>query len=264
MKIALKREIIIIKGFAGRLKDEIKARDFTRKLWARFVILWTLLTRIPIPKKWYPAMLFSVPDVLVLSPLVGGLLGLVATFPAFLIGLAIHPTAAAWIACAIYTLVGWSLNLNGWGKMWNTMAPEGGRDKGYFAMAGVLIAIATRASLLSVINISQWLSVCIAAGGVGRFAGSVAACLGERSMYVSREGSPVPRFGGYQLFCSFIVALFLFPFAPAGWLFGMLAASLCAAGMALWSNKSMGGINKDILDAASILGEILVLIGCAL
>ena len=44
----------------------------------------------------------------------------------------------------------------------------------------------------------------------------------------------------------------------------MLAASLCAAGMALWSNKSMGGINKDILDAASILGEILVLIGCAL
>jgi adenosylcobinamide-GDP ribazoletransferase len=257
-----------------RLGEEAREPGFLKKIGARIVLVWTLVTRIPLPRGILPKHLILPPaDALIMMPLVGGLFGFVVTFPARLAAMAIPPLAAAWIACAIYTILGWSLHLDGWGDLWDG-AGSGKRGDamravmkdsrvGTFGVAGIVLAIATRATLLSVIKVENWVSVCVAAGGVGRFASTVTACLGNYPWSQGMGRDVVRGFKGYQLFCSFLVSCFLFPFAPVGWMTGMLSASLAGAGLAKWANRSLGGTNGDIIGASAVLGELLVLIGCS-
>lgn len=268
-------ELKAIGEYAERFGREARRPGFWGKLVSRFVVVWSMITRIPLPRGWFPAA-SALPgaEAMVVLPLVGGVFGFVATLPASLLALSVPPVASAWIACGIYTLAGWSLHLDGWGDLWDGVGSgkrgEGMRRvmkdsrSGTFGVAGIVLAISIRASLLSVISVGNWLSVCIVAGGVGRFAAAVSACVGEYPWSVGMGREFVRGFKGYQLFCSFLAACLLFPFAPAGWTIGMLSAGFGGAALALWANKNLGGVSGDILGAASVLGEILVLIGCTI
>jgi adenosylcobinamide-GDP ribazoletransferase len=208
-----------------------------------------------------------------MMPLAGGLFGLLTALPAWFISAAVPPTAAAWIACAIYTVLGWSLHLDGWGDLWDGVGSGASGDAmravmkdsrvGAFGVTGIAFAVAIRATLVGAINPGEWLSVCAVAGGVGRFGANVTALFGE---YPWREGmarDAVRNFKGYQLFFSFLAACVLFPFAPLGWIVGMLLSAV-GAPLACWANKRLGGVNGDVMGASEVLCELLALIGCSI
>ena len=269
------REVEKIEEYAERLGDETKQPGFFGRLGARFVVLWALITRIPLPKGWWPqddAMPHAA-DALVMMPPVGGILGFISILPAWLLSFAVPSAPCAWIACGIYTIAGWSLHLDGWGDLWDGVGSgKKGEEmravmkdscSGSFGVAGIVLAIGVRASLLSAIDPGQWLAVCVVAGGVGRFAANAAAYVGAYPWEAGLGREFVSGFKGYQLFCAFLAACLLFPFAPFGWIIGTLLASLAGVALARWANRTLGGTNGDILGAAAVLGEILVLAGCA-
>ncbi len=266
-------EVEKIEEYAGRFKDEAKRPGFFGGLCSRFVVLWTLTARIPLPKKWWPEIAPPAADALAMMPLAGGILGFLSTLPAWLLAFAVPPAACAWIACGIYTIAGWSLHLDGWGDLWDGVG-SGRRGEemravmkdsrsGSFGVAGIVLAIGVRAALLSVIDMEQWLAVCVVAGGVGRFASAAAACVGVYPWEAGLGKDFVTGFKGYQLFCAFLASCLLFPFAPLGWLIGVPLTCLAGVALALWANRALDGTNGDILGAAAVLGEILVLIACA-
>lgn len=264
-----------LEEYAECLRQETKKPGILEDLGCRFVVIWSMMTRIPLPQSWFPQrVLLPTADAMVILPLVGGVLGFVATLPAFLLALLIPPLAGAWIACGIYTFAGWSLHIDGWGDLWDGIG-SGKRGEamrtimkdsrtGAFGVIGIVLALATRASLLASIDVMLWVPVCIAACGAGRFASSVAAFFGKYPWEAGMGRNFVKDFGGYQLFCAFLAACILFPFAPLGWIIGIVLASLVGAGLAFWSNQNIGGTNGDVLGAAAVAGELLVLMACTI
>ena len=261
-----------IESCAVRLLAEIKEPDFLRELGARSLLIWTLITRIPLPTQLHSTKLPGGKSMSVM-PLMGALFGAVALLPALPLALFIPPLPCAWIACGIYTLLGWSLHLDGWGDLWDGFG-SGRRGEemravmkdshsGSFAVIGLILALSIRASLLSVIEVSYWLPVCAVAGGVGRLCSVVTAKFGKYPWTSGMARDFVDEADDYQLFCAFAAACLLFPFAPGGWLIGVISVSFAGYWLALWANANLGGTNGDVLGAASVLGEILVLIGCA-
>lgn len=263
-----------IGAYAGQFRGEAARPGFLMGLGRRFVVLWALIARIPLPERWWPqgGDMPRPADALVMMPLVGGALGLVSVLPAWLLAFAIPPAPCAWIGCALYTIAGWSLHLDGWGDLWDGVGSGKRGDgmravmkdsrSGSFGVAGIALAIALRASLLQAIDVSFWPAACIVAGGVGRFASASAARFGEYPWGSGMGREFVNGFKGYHLFCAFLAACPLLPFAPLGWAIGVLSAGLAGAALARWGNRALGGVNGDILGAAAVLGEILVLIGC--
>jgi adenosylcobinamide-GDP ribazoletransferase len=234
-----------------------------------------LITRIPLPcciLPKNPGMPSA--DAIALMPLVGGLFGLAATLPARFAAIAVPPAASAWIACGLYTILGWSLHLDGWGDLWDGIGSGKRGDDlrrvmkdsrtGAFGVSGIALAIGTRAALLSSINIEEWIFVCAVAGGVGRFASASAARVGEYPWDEGMGRDIVRNFNGCQFFRSFIAACLMFPLAPFGWAAGMILSGVCGAALAMWANKNLGGTNGDIIGASAVMGEILVLICCSI
>ncbi|MEG1911015.1 MAG: adenosylcobinamide-GDP ribazoletransferase, partial [Cloacibacillus sp.] len=79
-----------------------------------------MLSRIPLPKEFWPDEMPAGNRALALAPLAGGLLGLltglvvaVASF------LGMNALASAWVGAAFYFLIGWALHLDGWGDLWD-------------------------------------------------------------------------------------------------------------------------------------------------
>jgi adenosylcobinamide-GDP ribazoletransferase len=246
-----------------------------KKLFEHFILLWTLITRIPVPGFFLPEA-FTIPsaDAMILMPLVGALFGFIATLPAWLAAMVISKSGAAWIACGLYTILGWSLHLDGWGDMWDGIGSGKRGDAlrsvmkdsrvGAFGVAGIALAIGTRAALLSEIDTAFWLRTCIVSCGVGRFGADVTVFFG---IYPWNEGMGhdiVRNFGRKQLACSFVVACLLFPFAPIAWTIGMITAGVAGTVLALWTNKNLGGANGDIIGASAVLCEILAMVACSI
>ena len=100
-------ELKAIGEYAERFGREARRPGFWGKLVSRFVVVWSMITRIPLPRGWFPAA-SALPgaEAMVVLPLVGGVFGFVATLPASLLALSVPPVASAWIACGIYTLAG--------------------------------------------------------------------------------------------------------------------------------------------------------------
>jgi adenosylcobinamide-GDP ribazoletransferase len=261
--------------YSKRLKSESSQPGFLKKLGVYFIVVWIFMTRIPLPKKILPSTpLLPSPDAMIMMPLVGGVLALTATLPAWILAEVVPQSAAAWISCGFYTILGWSLHLDGWGDLWDGIG-SGRRGEamraimkdsrmGTFGVVGLILALSTRAALLSVIGVDKWLCVCIVSGGVARFAAVVTAYAGEYPWGAGIGRDTVQGFKGYQLFCAFIASCLLFPFAPSGWTIGMAASSLAAIGLAMWTNKNLGGTNGDVLGASAVLSEILTLTACAI
>lgn len=271
------RETGKIEEYVRRFGRETGQPGFFRELALRFVVLWTLMSRIPLPKRWWPksAVFPGSSDALTMAPLVGGILGLITTLPAWLLAQVVPPAACAWIACGLYTIAGWSLHLDGWGDLWDGVGSGKKGDamrevmkdsrSGSFGVAGIVLAISIRSALLSVIDVDWWIPACVASGGVGRFAIAAAAYVGKYPWPSGMAKDFVEGFKGYQLFCAFLVACVLIPFTPfVGWVAGILCASLAGVGLAMWANRELGGANGDILGAAAVLGELLVLVSCTI
>lgn len=272
-----KSEIGKIEKYARRFGRETGQPGFFRELALRFVVFWTLLSRIPLPKAWWPKSeeLPSGAEALTMAPLAGGVLGLLAVLPAWLLAQVLPPSACAWIACGFYTIAGWSLHLDGWGDLWDGIGSGKRGDamrevmkdsrSGSFGVAGIVLAIAIRAALLSAIDVSLWIPACVAAGGVGRFALNVSAYIGKYPWPSGMAKDFVEGFRGYQLFRAGLAVCVLLPFTPfVGWVLGVLCVSVTGAGLALWANRELGGTSGDVLGASEVLGEILVLMCCAI
>jgi adenosylcobinamide-GDP ribazoletransferase len=261
--------------YAERLKDEALQPGFFKKLSEHFTVLWIFMTRIPLPKKLLPSPpTMPSPDAMAAMPLVGGVLAAAATMPAWLLTAAVPQAAAAWIACGVYTILGWSLHLDGWGDLWDGIG-SGRRGEemravmkdsrmGTFGAAGVILALSTRAALLSSISVESWLYAATVAGAAGRYASVTSAYMGEYPWSAGLGRDTVRGFKGYQLFRAFAASCVFFPLAPLGWAIGMAAAASSAAGIALWANKNLGGTNGDVLGASAVLGEILALTACSI
>ncbi|MDR1136862.1 MAG: adenosylcobinamide-GDP ribazoletransferase [Synergistaceae bacterium] len=265
----------LITGYAERLTGETRTEGFAKELADRFAAVWVLITRIPLPETLRPRT-FTLPsaDDMTMMPLAGGLFGFLAALPAWLISAALPSMASAWIACAIYTVLGWSLHLDGWGDLWDGLGSGARGDAlravmkdsrvGAFGVAGIAFAIAIRAALLGAASPDKWLPLCAVAGGVGRFGSNVTALFGK---YPWREGMArdvVRNFTGYQLFCSFLAACLLFPLAPYGWVCGMVASCAAGASLSYWCGKNLGGVNGDVIGASAVLCELMVFMGCSI
>lgn len=267
----------VIMEYIHTFGQETRQPGFASEMGRRFVVLWTLLSRVPLPKGWWPkgAEFPRAADAMTMMPLVGGVLALVATFPAWLLTFAVSRAACAWIACGLYAAAGWSLHLDGWGDLWDGVGSgkrgEAMREvmkdsrSGSFGVVGIVLAISLRAALLSSIPAELWLPAVVAAGGVGRFASNTAACFGEYPWPLGMAKEYVGGFHGYQLFCAFLAACVLLPFSPLfGWAAGVLSAAFAGWALALWANRELGGANGDVLGAAAVLGELVVLMLCAM
>jgi adenosylcobinamide-GDP ribazoletransferase len=243
-----------------------------KRAWDDFIMAWTLITRIRIP--WISRKEnFSLPsaEAMIAMPLAGGLFGLISTLPAWLAAKAIPQQSAAWIACALYAALGWSLHLDGWGDLWDGVGSGKRGDElrrvlkdprvGVFGVAAITLALGTRAALMADVDPARWLELCIVSCGVGHFGANVAACLGKYPWEEGMGRDIVRNFGLRQLACSAVAAIALFPFAPKAFALGMAASSLGSAALARWAEKNLGGVNGDVIGASAVLGEILAMAG---
>ncbi len=254
--------------YAERLKDGPAASPFGGDIAARFVVIWTLLSRIPLPRRWWPDTMPRGGSALSLAPLAGGVMGLltglVVTAAAFL---GFRPLVCAWAGAAFYFLTGWALHLDGWGDLWDGIGSgrslDGLREVmkdsrlGSYGGASLVIAFGLWTSLLASAEQSDRLAACVTAAASARFAENVAAFFG---LYPWESGMAKGWVDGYtarDLFEAFISLLLFLPFAP-------LRLPLCAAGAALaafaaarYMNKRLGGVNGDVLGAAAVAAEII-------
>ncbi|MDR1481271.1 MAG: adenosylcobinamide-GDP ribazoletransferase [Synergistaceae bacterium] len=236
--------------------------------------MWTLITRLPLPAELYPRDASGLSaQALTVIPIAGGLFGAIAALPAQLLSLALPPAVCAWIACGIYAALGWGLHLDGWSDMCDAIGSgKRGEDMrsvmkdphtGSYGVVGVVVAISIRASLLSSIDPGMWVAVSSLAGGVGRLSCAAAAYIGRYPWDSGIARGIVRDFNGRYFILAIVAACPFLALSPPAALSGIAVACLAGGGLASWSNGIMGGANGDILGAAAVLGELLVLSICA-
>ena len=256
------------RGFAQRLETELAELEVTRDLAARFVVVWTLLTRIPLPEKWWPKTLPSGNAALSLAPVAGGLMGLLTGLAAAAAGvIGFAPLAGAWTAAAFYFLIGWAIHLDGWGDVWDGIGSgrsgEALRDVmkdsrlGSFGGASLVLAFGLWTSLLASVPAGDKLSACVTAAASARFAETAAACFGQYPWESGMSKGWVDAFTPRDLLAALISMIIFLPFAPMrlpvcaalSGLVGFLAARVM--------NKRLGGVNGDVMGATAVASEII-------
>ncbi len=238
---------------------------------ARFVVIWTLITRIPMPKSCWPRTVPAGNRALSIVPLAGGVLG-------FLVGavitavnmLGIGQAASIWIGSAFYVLAGWALHLDGWGDLWDGIGSGREGDElrfvmkdsrlGAYGAVGLMLALGLWTSLQISAAPVQKTVICMVAAASGRFAMCVAAFFGYYPWESGMGKGWVDTFSGNDLAISMFCTLIFMPFAPAEWFFSILLASLTGYLFARWMNKKLGGVNGDVLGAAAVAAELLSLV----
>lgn len=261
--------------YAERFSREVHEKNFRFDFFARFVVIWTLITRIPLPKNWWPDETPSGNSVLSLVPLAGGILGLLTgTVITVMYLLGIGQAASVWVGVAFYSLTGWSLHLDGWGDLWDGIG-SGRRGEelrsvmkdsrlGAYGAIGLIIAFGLWTSLLISIDPLHTAGVCMTAAATGRFAICCAAFYGRYPWQTGMAKGWVDPFGGYDLFISSLCVLIFMPVAPIGWVFSVLFASLAGSGAAFWMNERLGGVSGDVLGSVAVTAELLSLMVFAL
>ena len=256
------------KEFSDTLNAEIHDKGFRLDFAARFVVVWTLLSRIPLPKEWWPREAPAGNRALAFAPLAGGLMGIINGFvvtAAFYLGAG--ALASAWAAAAVYFLAGWCLHLDGWGDLWDGIGSgrsgnalrEVMKDSrlGSFGGASLVIAFGLWTSLLSSVAPEARFAACVTSAAAARFAEDCAAFIGEYPWEAGMGKGWVDTFSPYDLFTS---ALCLVPFL----IFSIFHFALCAAlsalsgfALARWMNGRLGGVNGDVMGAAAVAAEII-------
>ncbi|MEG1602657.1 MAG: adenosylcobinamide-GDP ribazoletransferase [Cloacibacillus sp.] len=229
--------------------------------------MWTLLSRIPLPKEFWPDEMPAGNRALALAPLAGGLLGLLTGLvvaAASFFGM--NALASAWVGAAFYFLIGWALHLDGWGDLWDGIGSGRSGDAlrevmkdsrlGSYGGASLILALGLWTSLLASVAPGSRLAACITAGAASRFAECTAAYFGDYPWEIGMGKGWVDTFSSYDLFTA---ALCLVPFLPVS----IFHFSICAAlsglvgfAMAVQMNRRLGGVNGDVLGAAAVAAEL--------
>ena len=260
----------LFKEYLNKMEHEIKNPAFRFDFIARFVVIWTLVTRIPLPKRMWPKTLPEGKRVLTVIPLAGGILGL---FTGVLITavniLGIGQIGSVWIGAAFYAMAGWSLHLDGWGDLWDGIGSGKSGEKmreimkdsrvGSYGVTALIIAFGLWTGLLLSLGQHQEAAALMVAGGVGRFGTCVAAFYGNSPWPEGMAKGWVDGFDGYELFTALVCTLVLLPFAPFEWLLSLILVSLFALCTAQRMNNKLGGVNGDVLGAVAVAGELISL-----
>ena len=253
--------------YIERFFDEVRNENMRLDLIGRFVVAWTLISRIPLPKKLWPSEIPAGNRTLSLAPLAGGLLGLLvgATVSAVEF-LGVGDPASIWIGIFFYSIIGWSLHLDGWGDLWDGIGSGRQGEElrsvmkdsrlGAYGAVGLILAFGLWTSLAGAVRPDRLTAALTVSAASGRFACCAAACMGKYPWNSGMGKGWVDSFTGYDLFVSFIFFLIFMPAAPVRWVFSAAAALITGFGMAGWMNSRLGGVNGDVLGAAAVAAEI--------
>lgn len=253
-----------------KLENDLKDDGFRSSIFSRFIVVWTLMTRFPVPQKWWPKDFIPGHLALVLAPAVGAVLGLLTGVVfAFLTFCGLPQLPAAWISIFFYAISGWTIHLDGWGDLWDGMGSGKSGEElreimkdsrlGSFGAVGLILAFGCWTSLVSQLPADRVVAALIVSGAMSRFAICTVAYYGTYPWEKGLAKGWVEEFTDYDWFSSFIVALLVMPFAPLRWLMALLfiygAARLTAKRMTV----RLGGVNGDVLGATEVLCEIITL-----
>lgn len=259
-----------LKKYLDELNREASARDFAADFFARFVVIWTLISRIPLPEKWWPARAVPGNKALSVIPVAGALLGLLsAAFILLLRRLGMGSLPAAWLTCSFYAACGWTLHLDGWGDLCDGIGSgkRGGEMRavmkdsrlGASGGIGLILALGAWTSLVSAIPIEKIGVACVVSSAVGRLASCSAAFFGLSPWEDGMGKGTVDTFGEYDLFFASLCTLPLLLLSVKNWPLSVIIAILTGYGIARKMNSRLGGVNGDVLGAASVAAEILIL-----
>lgn len=256
--------------YPRRLSEEISAKNFAADFFASLVVVWTLISRIPLPKKWWPEQSPPGNKILSASPLAAAALGLThGLFMTLLLRLGMGTAAAAWLGAALYSACGWTLHLDGWGDLWDGIG-SGKRGEelrsvikdsrlGAYGAVGLILALGLWTSLTAALPAGKTVVACAAAAAAGRLACCACASAGRYPWESGMAKETVGKFGGYDLFFSLVSTFPLFLLAPIEWFFSVIMAVLTGFGLARQMNRLLGGTNGDVLGAAAVAAEIFSL-----
>lgn len=250
------------KELSARLHDGFPG-DFA----ACFVVIWTLLSRIPLPKKWWPKKVPKGNCALALAPLAGGLLGMTGGLAATVVYCIWKSSfASAWTAAAVYFLAGWSLHLDGWGDLWDGIGSGRSGEAlrkimkdsrlGSFGGASLVLAFGLWTSFLASTNPALRFSACAVSAASARFAECCAAFYGRYPWDEGMARGWVDAFSSCDLFVSAICLLPFLVLSPLRLLFCAALSALTGFSLALFMNRRLGGVNGDVLGAAAVAAEI--------
>ena len=256
-----------LRGCAEKLGGEVRSEGFGASLAARFVVIWTLITRIPLPQKFWPTVVPPGDRCLAIMPLAGGVLGLLTGLVVTLLHfIGLGANASAWLGAAFYALSGWVLHLDGWGDLWDGVGSGRHGEElravmkdsrlGSFGAVGLIIAFGLWTSLVSSLEEDDALTAIVVAGASGRFASCAAAFFGVYPWESGMAKGWVDGFTEYDLFTACACLLLFAPLAPVSWLFSVLLSSLVGFLAAKRMNTLLGGVNGDVLGACAVAGEI--------
>lgn len=259
-----------LKIHLSELKREVSAKNFAADFFDRFVVIWTLISRIPLPERWWPKRSVPGEKALAVISLAGALLGLlVGLFILLLRTLGISGLPAAWLGVVFYAGCGWTLHLDGWGDLWDGIGSgKSGDDMrmvmkdsrlGASGATGLILALGAWTSLAGTIPTEKIAAACMISAATGRLASCSAALFGLNPWKDGMSKGTVDTFGEYDLFFAFICAVPLLAIAPKIWFFSVIIAISTGYGLARWLNSRLGGVNGDVLGAAAVAAEILVL-----
>ena len=244
----------------------MKFSDFV----SSFVVIWTLITRIPLPKSMWPKIMPDGAKTLSLVPAVGGVLGFITGVFVMLADLlGIGQQASVWCGAAFYAMAGWSLHLDGWGDMWDGIGScRRGEELravmkdshiGAYGVTGLILAFGLWTGLLLSSGVHKAAVTLMITGSTARFGVCVAAYFGKYPWESGMAKGWVDRFSKANIFTAFICALPFMPFAPLEWILSIFFVSLVSYLLASHMNKRLGGVNGDILGASAVAGEIVSL-----
>lgn len=245
-------------------------RSFPAEIFARFVVIWTLATRVPLPESWWP---YPVPEgsrALPLIPLVGGIMGFATgTLITVVNILGLGQIPSVWIGAAFYTMAGWSLHLDGWGDLWDGLGSGRRGDAlrevmkdsrvGSFGIISLILAFGLWTSLLLSVGYHYETTVLMVSGALGRFSLCVASRFGCYPWEGSMGKDWVDGFGNRELAAAFVCTLIFFPAAPFECSLSLLLGSLLAFIAARCMNSRLGGVNGDVLGAVAVACELISL-----
>lgn len=259
-----------LKKYLSQLNGEAPAKNFAADFFARFIVAWTLISRIPLPKKWWPAHKVPGNRAVSVIPLAGALLGLLnAIFISLLLASGMSRLPAAWLGAAFYAICGWTLHLDGWSDLWDGIG-SGKRGEemrlvmkdsrmGAIGAVGLILALGAWTSLVSGLPAGKIGAACVISAAAGRLASCSAAFFGLCPWNEGMSKGVVDVFGENDLFDAAVCVFPLLVLSPINWLFSVIIAILTGYGAARGMNSRLGGVNGDVLGAAAVTAEILIL-----
>lgn len=235
----------------------------------RFVCIWAFATRFPVSEKAWPKEPVPGNKYVALIPLVGGILGIFCAAATCILSRPFPAIVAAWLGAAFYTLCGWCIHLDGWADVWDGIGSGKSGEElravikdtktGAFAVTGLILALGSWTSLVSVIPIEKRFSAIVIAAVCGRFA-ECSACYFGKYPWENALVDCVSNFDGGDFALALLCVV---PFAFFGLDYCAASAMICfilGAMVASHMNKKLGGTNGDVLGAVEILGELATLL----